>query len=446
MIGRVNVHLWGEFVGAVAADPNAQGFYVFEYDGSYFATHPNPAPLMMPTAGPHVFRNLRPETFRGLPGMLADSLPDKFGNAMIDAWLARQGRTPESFSPIERLCYIGTRGMGALEFEPDLNDSDPESESMQIDVERMVELASTILRQRAGVRSSLSFDTDEETIRQMISIGTSPGGARAKALIAWNAETGEVRSGQVAPGPGFEQWLIKFDGVSENRDRDLADPQGYSLIEYAYYLMAKDAGIEMSECRLLGESGRHHFMTRRFDRTSDHGKIHMQSLGALRHFDLNDASAPHAYEEAMLVSRQLGLGDNTVTQQYRRMVFNVAARNQDDHVKNTSYLMSPDGEWSLSPAYDLTFAFNTEGWTRQHQMRIHGQSNDITRSDLVHAGVDSSLRRPVCESICDEIIAVVERWPEYASIAGVDEQSAAALGAHLRVHDLAVKRDHSIDL
>ncbi len=294
------VRLWGTRIGAVSM-PEDSRVATFQYDPQFLPSAIEVAPFMMPLrAVPYTFAALNPESFHGLPGLLADSLPDRYGHALIDAWLAAQGRTPESFDAVERLCYIGRRGMGALEFSPSLGPAPSPSHDLQ--VAELVKLASEVLSHREGLIASLAAGQREQAMRDILSVGTSAGGARAKAVIAWNPTTEVVRSGQLDDlGPGFAHWLLKFDGVASNRDKDtLADPQGYGAVEYAYSLMARDAGIVMSDCRLLEENGRRHFMTRRFDRGHDGAKRHMQSLAALAHFDFNQPGA-HSYEQAFLL-------------------------------------------------------------------------------------------------------------------------------------------------
>ncbi len=308
------------------------------------------------------------KTYYGLPGLLADSLPDKFGHVLIDAWLATQGRQPDSFNAVERLCYTGERGMGALEFVPAIGPTARQASRIQID--KLVELASDVLTHRNDLRASFAGESREQALTDILRVGTSAGGTRAKAVIAWNPSTNEVRSGQIPAGEGFEYWLLKFDGVKGNKDKELEDLQGYGVIEYAYCKMARDCGIDISECRLFEENGRRHFMTRRFDRLASGEKLHMQSLCALAHYDFNMAGA-YAYEQAFLVIRQLGLPMSLIEEQFRRMVLNIVARNQDDHVKNIAFLMDKSGKWSLSPAFDMTYSFNPAGrWTASHLMGI----------------------------------------------------------------------------
>ena len=312
--------------------------------------------------------------------MLADALPDRFGNRLIDAWLAETGRSPEAFNPVDRLCYIGRRGIGALEFEPALR---KRTKANRLEVARLVDLANRVLDERTDRAGRLDGKHDAEALEDILSVGTSAGGARAKAVLAWNPETGEFRSGQLDAEPGFEHWLLKFDGVSDNRDKERADPEGYGRIEYAYARMARAAGIAMSECRLHHEADRSHFMTKRFDRDGTGRKIHMQSLGAMRHFDFNDPSA-YSYEQAVMTIRDLGLGMVAVEEQFRRAVFNVIVRNQDDHVKNIAFLMDRGGHWSLSPAYDVTYAYNPGGaWTRDHQMSLAGRRSGFELDDIL---------------------------------------------------------------
>ncbi|MGA8205635.1 MAG: type II toxin-antitoxin system HipA family toxin, partial [Woeseiaceae bacterium] len=367
------VRLWGKTIGAVSL-ADVETVADFQYDPAFAASGIEVSPLTMPLATRvYRFPELAPNTFYGLPGMLADSLPDRFGHALVDAWLASQGRTPDSFNAVERLCYTGARGMGALEFRPARGPA--ARQASRVDIDRLVELASEILTHRNALDVSFAGDEKKSALTEILRVGTSAGGARAKAVIAWNPETNEVRSGQVTAGKGFQYWILKFDGVSGNRDKELEDPQGYGVIEYAYARMAKDAGIEMSECRLFEESGRRHFMSRRFDRTDDGDKLHMQSLCGLAHFDYNLAGA-YSYEQALLAMRRLDLPMQSIEEQFRRMVFNVVARNQDDHVKNIAFLMDKSGRWSLSPAFDVTYSYNPAGqWTAAHQMTINGRND-----------------------------------------------------------------------
>lgn len=345
------VRLWGRSIGAVSLADGGE-VAAFQYTPEFAASGIEVSPVAMPLSNEvYAFAALSRTTFHGLPGLLADSLPDKFGNALIGAWLATQGRTPGSFNAVERLCYTGARGMGALEFLPAAGPAARTTDIIQIDA--LVQLASEVLSHRGTLATSFADPHQAAALQSILRVGTSAGGARAKAVIAWNPVTLEVRSGQVAAGGGFECWLLQFDGVTGNKDKELEDAKGYGTIEYAYYLMARAAGVTMSECRLLEENGRRHFMTRRFDRLSDGGKLHAQSLCALAHYDFNNPGA-HAYEQALLVIPQLGLGMGAIEQQFRRMVFNVIARNQDDLVKNIVFLMGRDGRWSLSPAFDTT--------------------------------------------------------------------------------------------
>lgn len=426
------VELWGTRIGAVAlTEPN--GVASFEYEPSFLPSGIQLAPLMMPLAERvYSFPELPRRTFRGLPGLLADSLPDRFGNNLINAWLARQGRTPESFDAVERLCYTGQRGMGALEFMPAQGPRAQTSGSIQ--VAELVALASEILSQQQGLATSFQDPEREEALQTILRVGTSAGGARAKALIAWNASTGEVRSGQLEAPPGFSHWLLKFDGVSGNKDKELDDPQGYGLIELAYSRMAGAAGITMSDCRLLEENGRRHFMTRRFDRDDAGNKLHMQSLGALAHFDYNEPGS-YSYEQAFLIMRQLQLPMRDLEEQYRRMVFNLVARNQDDHVKNIAFLMDQAGQWSLSPAFDITWSFNPTGdWTATHQMSVNGKRDQFTRADLLAVGRSAQLKRGRAEAIAEEVITAVRDWPRFATEADVPEDSTRQIQASHRLN------------
>ena len=420
------VRMWGRLVGAVAWNDERR-LATFEFDPDFLDEGLDLAPLKMPWAQARRaqarfnFPGLSFETFRGLPGLLADALPDQFGNSIIDAWLARQGRTAETFSPVERLCYTGRRAMGALEFEPAI-ESDLD-ESVPVEVGELVVLARTMLDNRAGLQANLQADASDALL-DIIRVGTSAGGGRPKAVIAVNDATGAVRSGQVDVPEGFEHWILKFDGV---RDNQLGEPAGYGRIEFAYHRMATACGIEMTPCRLLEESDRAHFMTRRFDRPGGGRKLHLQSLCAMAHFDFNTAGA-HSYEQAFQVMRELRLSYPDAEQQFRRTVFNIIARNQDDHTKNIAFLMDPAGEWRLSPAFDMTYAYNPDGdWTNRHQMTLAGKRDGFTRDDLSAVGREMSIKKSA--DIIAEVGGAVARWPEFAASAGVPEEKAAAIGA-----------------
>jgi len=420
------VRLWGRTIGAVVID-DGRDYAAFEFTPEFSASGIEVSPITMPL-GTRVyeFPELPRPTFHGLPGLLADSLPDRFGNALIDAWLATQGRTPDSFSSVERLCYTGTRGMGALEYAPALG---PRSARAKlIDVDALVTLASDVLSRHEHIGGRLAEDVDTKALTDILTVGTSAGGARAKAVIAWNRQTNEVRSGQVAAGEGFEYWLLKFDGVTGNRDKELEDPRGYGVIEYAYALMAHAAGITMAECRLLEEHGRRHFMTKRFDRLDDGRKLHMLSLGAMAHLDYNQPGA-HGYEQAFQVMRRLALPMAAFEEQFRRMVFNIVARNQDDHVKNIAFLMDKTGAWSLAPAFDVTYSYNPSGaWTSSHQMTVNGKRDGFTRADVRAVARSAGLKQGRADAILAEVAAAVGRWPEFAAAAALDEGVAERIG------------------
>lgn len=431
-VETVLVKVWGNLAGAVAWD-RQRDVATFEFSEEFLDRGLDLAPLTMPVetarrGDPRFsFRTLPRETYHGLPGLVADSLPDAFGNSIIDAWLARQGRTPESFSPIERLCYTGSRAMGALEFEPSFQGSF--DSSVPVEVSRLVELAQAMTQHRAGMATHLDTEHKTDAMLDIIRVGTSAGGGRPKAVIAVNDETGEVRSGQVGAPRGFQHWLLKFDGV---HDHQLGDPAGYGRIEYAYYLMATECGINMMPSRLLEEGGRAHFMTRRFDRPESGGKLHIQSLCAMAHFDFNDPSR-WSYEQAFQVMRELRLSYPEADQQFRRMVFNVLARNQDDHTKNIAFVMDQKGQWKLSPAFDVTYAYNPQGsWTARHQMSIGGKREGITSEDLMSLADEMNIRK--AGDILAEVAEAVSRWPEFAEMAGVPTETVEKIGkVHRRI-------------
>jgi len=404
---------------------------VFQYASNFLESGIELSPLHLPLREfPYEFPALPRPAFRGLPGLLSDSLPDRFGNAVIDAWLAAQGRSADSFNPVERLCYIGSRGMGALEFEPAL--LDPVERAAAINVEELVKLANRILGERAQLHGVLDSSDDQKVMQQIVRVGTSAGGARAKAVLAWNPVTNEFRSGQVDAEEGFEQWLIKFDGISDNRDKELADPQGYGRIEYGYHLLARELGIHMTDCRLHHEGGRSHFMTRRFDRTRAGVKLHLQSLGALAHFDFNQPGA-YSYEQALQVMKRLGLPREDLQQQVLRAIFNIVGRNQDDHVKNIAFLMDKNGSWRLSPAFDVIYAFAPTGdWTGRHQMSLNGKRDGFDRDDLLALAELAGIKRRNAEEMIDRVVNGFRRWPAYAERAGVFPDQLEAIKENLR--------------
>ena len=409
--------LWGSVIGAVTWLEDRE-IGVFQYAPDFLRSGIQLSPLMMPLEEfPYEFPALARNTFKGLPGLVSDSLPDRYGNAVIDAWLASQGRTAASFHSVERLCYVGTRGMGALEFQPAT--LEPPTSDRAVEVERLVDLANQILDERARLGGVFSDNDDREAINDILRVGTSAGGARAKAILAWNKETNEFRSGQVEAGAGFEYWIMKFDGITSSRDTEVATPTGYGKIEYAYHRMVVEAGIEMTTCRLHREGGRSHFMTKRFDRSVNGAKRHMQSLGAIAHYDYRQP-ASYSYEQAIQVIRRLGLPRKDMDQQVLRAMFNVVGRNCDDHVKNIAFLMDRRGEWRLSPAFDVSYAWNPSGeWTSQHQMSVNGKRDGFMREDLLALAKAADIKKVRAEQMIDRVIEAVSRWPDFAAEAGV---------------------------
>lgn len=402
MVNLAKVYIWGEYAGAVLWNENTASA-TFEYEPSFVNKGWDLSPLMMPINEnrAHSFRDLSKDTFMGLPGLLADALPDSYGKALLDRWLVSLGRT--FANPVERLCYQSKRSMGALEFIPAKDDY--LDKSSVIEISSLVQVAAEVLSDKSNLETNLKEDTKEALVN-IIKVSTSAGGQRAKAVIAYNDTTGEVRSGQLDAAEGFDHWLLKLDGVT---NAVLGDPQHYGKIEYAYYKMALKAGIEMTECRLLEENGRSHFMTKRFDRKGGNEKIHMQTLCGMAHYDYKMLHA-YSYEQAFQVMRRLRLPYGQAEQMFKRMVFNVIARNQDDHTKNISFLMDRTGTWMLSPAYDMSWAYNPKGeWTSHHQMSINNKWDNITRTDLL--AVAEAIHIKKADSIINEICDAVSMWP-----------------------------------
>ena len=425
------IYLWDLYVGALNWDEVTQ-VAEFEYAPEFVRTGLEISPIHMPLrAGyTYAFPGLNRETYKALPAIFADSLPDDFGNALINAWLAQRGRDRLSFTPVERLLYQGSRGMGALEYHPALDGVMEDAQG--IEVSALVQLASEVLSSRGSLEDRLTANdptVDEAALQRLIQVGTSAGGARAKAIIAIN-EKGDIRSGQVKAPSGYSYWLLKFD-VAKHSDL-LADSQGYGRIEYAYYLMAREAGVVMSECRLLEEGGRAHFMTKRFDRTDNGEKIHMATLCALDHADYKKPGE-YSYAEAFAVLRALRLGREEAEQFFRRMVFNVIARNQDDHTKNIGFLLDTDGTWYLSPAYDVTWSYLPGNfWVDSHQMSINGKRDNFILDDLLAVG--GQVRGMNARQIIAEVHAAVARWPEIARGVGVAEATVEAIRASHRLY------------
>ena len=410
MVDVAKVSMFGIPVGTFRWDEQYE-VVRFEYDNSFVGRDLEPSPLMMPVREGRVysFGDLDKETFKGLPGMLADSLPDTYGRALFDKWLALTGRT--SSNPIETLCFLGKRCMGALEFEPAMDINYDKNAKFEIDT--LVNVASEALSKKSSFGVNLNNDK-KTAIAEILRLGTSAGGQRAKAIIAYNKTTGEVRSGQIDAPEGFEYYLIKLDGVSATAG--FKETGNHGRLEYSFYKLAKACGIEMTECSLIEENGRAHFLTKRFDRENGK-KIHMQTLCGIAHFDYRLHRA-YSYEQAFNVMRALRLSYSEAQEMFRRMVFNVVVRNQDDHTKNISFLMNESGKWRLSPAYDMGYAYNPSGmWTATHQMSINGKFDDITRDDLLIFANNNNIKE--ADNIIDEICDAAAHWPKIAKECGV---------------------------
>ena len=424
----VEVWAWGALVGAVIEDP-ASGFYAFEYDPGWVATGVELAPLHLPSrAGTFVFPELAPLTYLRLPALLADSLPDRFGNALVDAWLATQGVPSEQITPLDRLAYLSDRAMGALEFRPPAGAPVADLGAVQ--------LADLVVEARRAVSGNIAVGDDDAlgALRQLVQVGTSAGGARAKAVVAYNTATGQIRSGQLEAPEGFEHWLVKLDGVAgydpTREDDGFSDGAGFGQVEFAYHLMAVAAGVEMSVCRLLPEGPRTHFLTKRFDRGPGGVRHHLLSLCAMAHLDFN-LPRVHTYEQYFQTIDALGLGPAAREQGFRRMVFNVASVNRDDHTKNLAFLLPAGGAWQLAPAFDVTHAHNSaEGtWTQAHQMSVNGRFDGIGRGDLEEVGDRFAV--PGYRAVIGEVLDAVARWEDFAGQAGVSDAHVARIRGDL---------------
>ena len=426
------VYLWGTRVGIIHQDLD-KPYASFEYDGDFLKSGIEISPIMMPLSNiVYEFPLLSGEPFFGMPGLVVDSLPDSFGNKVIEQWLASRGKSIKDFTAIDRLCYMGKRGMGALEYVPASSEISDINEN--INVSEMVKFASNVLNQR----ESITLNAEEAlTYSQLVQVGSSAGGARAKALIAWNEKTNEIKSGQLVLDKDYDFWLMKFDNVSKNGDHGIEDVPEYTLIEYAYYKMALDAGIRMNECRIYSNAGENHFMTKRFDRVNGK-KIHMQSLGAMAHISYKEPRLC-SYEMAAGYMREMKLPMIDIEQLFRRMVFNCVAVNRDDHVKNISFLMDRSGKWRLSPAYDITYSYDfTNKWLSAHQMTINGKKSDISLTDLLAAGEKMGLKRKKCMDIISKISLVVSDFESYAEKANIREKTYSEIKKTLELNKVKI--------
>jgi len=431
MLRTAIVKIWGKTVGAILWDEQQQ-LAVFEYENSFLDLGWDLSPIMLPiNTSRRVFsfpelrrqRNNEFDTFRGLPGLIADALPDKYGNQLINTWLAQQGRKADSVNPVELLCFLGSRSMGALEFEP-ANLARKQS-SFTLEMDSLVDIARKMLSQKEGFVSNIDA-SEASAIKELISIGTSAGGARPKAVIAYNKETGEVRSGQAKVSKGFEHWLLKLDGVS---DVQLGDTEGYGRVEMAYYYMALDCGIEMMPSKLLEENGRAHFMTKRFDRGEGNVKHHTQTWCALKHVDFNEV-ASYSYEQLFQTMRELRLDYQAAEQMFKRMVFNVLARNCVDHTKNFSFLLKKEGKWELAPAYDICYAYRPGSiWVSQHALSINGKREDITLEDFIAVGKSMNIKR--AKGIIAEVQETINNWDYFSKKAKVDSEKSTLIKSTL---------------
>jgi serine/threonine-protein kinase HipA len=425
----LEVSLWGKKVGVLAWDKTFEAG-TFEFYNSFISTDLDIAPLTMPLdslkRGERIFSfpDHRGKTFKGLPGMLADSLPDDYGNSIIDEYFTSKGLSVVAVTPVDRLCYIGKRAMGAFEFRPALENKLLNISSV-IEIEHLTSLAREILNKREKFQATLK--KNDPSVRDILKVGTSAGGAKPKAIIAWNEKTNEVRSGQVKAPEQFTYWILKFDGVEDKKLKD--NPLGIGRIEYAYFLMAKDCGINMTECRLFPDGKYFHFMTKRFDRLEDGSRLHIQTLCAMAHLDRDKR---HSYEQGFQMLRRLNLPGNNMQQFFRRMVFNIVARNHDDHTKNHAFLMNRNGEWELAPAYDLTFAYSPSGkWTGEHQLSANNKRDNFEISDLMAVGRNMGIRS--AKDIITQVLDVVSGWNKYAKEAGVSKGHSQQIYRSLRL-------------
>lgn len=426
-VKSATVTMWGITIGYVTWDEKTS-VGSFQYDEVFAKENTfGPAPIHMPVNNKvyrfEPYKSENDKGYMGLPGLLADSLPDAYGHAVIDEWLVKNGRMPNSFNPVERLCYIGTRGMGALEFSPVVS-SGSASKDIELDVKDLIDFANSILQKREDLKGKTgTTEKLTETLTQILEIGSTAGGARAKCVVAWNRKRNKLISGQLNPPKGYTHWLLKLDGVDKNGDKGMKDPKGYLNIEYAYYKMALECEIQMAETQQLIENNRYHFITRRFDRPENGPKYHMSTVHGLAHFDFNKQFI-YSYESITKIIEQIVRKDlvyDSLEQFFRRAVFNIFGVNQDDHTKNCSFIMTPDGNWYLAPAYDVSWNENLEGWTKKHQLQLNGKTKDHTIEDLWEFAKVCNVSKALFKKIIDQTNETFQKWKEFAVKAGLDK-------------------------
>ncbi|MDE9433154.1 type II toxin-antitoxin system HipA family toxin [Xenorhabdus bovienii] len=432
----INVNYRKQSVGAVSFNTDT-GIGSFEYNPSFINTGIELSPIKMPLSKRiYSFPELRYETYKGLPGLIADSLPDDFGNAILNAWVASRGKQASDITPLQRLQYIGKRGMGALEYAPAIKLKNLNT-SQEIVIESLVSIAQEVLDTRADFAVELNGDgqEDREGMLALLSVGTSAGGARAKAVLAFNKDFTQVLSGQTEVPAEFTHYLMKFDGVSEHNKvkETFGDPLGYGTMEYVYHLMAKSCGIDMMPCKLLSEGDRRHFITQRFDRIGNE-KIHVQTLNSLVHVDYKMPGS-YSYAELFGITRQLGLSAKEAEQLFKRMVFNIIARNHDDHAKNFAFMLNDSNKWQLAPAYDLAYSYKPGSkWVNSHWMSLNGKRDEFSRKDLYSLEKLSPLfTRSKINTIIDETIEHVSQWQVLATEYKVPESLIDEVGSNLRL-------------
>lgn len=423
----VEVKLYEETLGTIEWNYN-KGSSTFQYSNEALNRRIEPSPIIMPTQE-RIFETNRDHiNFHNLPYLLSDSMPDDFGNLMMKEWLKQKNLSINDINPVDRLTYVGKRGMGALEYEPI---SYKENNNYNVNVSDLLEVTKKVLE---GKKETIYNDLDKDSLSDILRMGTSVGGARAKALIAIKTDSNnnieEIRPGDVIQPEGYSYWILKIDGANE---KTLGESVGMGKIEYAYYKLAKEAGIEISESILYEENNRFHFLTKRFDRTNNGEKIHMQTLGAIAGIDYKIQKIS-SYETLFRVMKRLGLPYYQFEQQYRRALFNVIARNHDDHVKNFSFLMNKEGKWKISPAYDITFQYKAGGtWTNVHQSSINGKFDNFTRNDLLYLGKTFGIKKT--KHILEEVITAVNQWSKIATEIDIPKKEIKYIGNNLRVND-----------
>lgn len=435
MNGAVEVYLWGTKIGAIAYEPGQTEVSTFEYDKDFIKMGIEVSPISVPIKySIHTFDDISKKTFHGLAGFIADSLPDKFGNQLIDQYFALKGRSSSDITPLDRLLYIGNRAMGALEFKPAIN-LDDKNKNIELNLQDLSQLAEMILIKKEKFANELK-NSDKKNVINLLRIGSSAGGARSKALVAMDKD-GKLYDGTINHKKACKYYLLKFDS-SSNSDRDNKDPKGMTKVEYIYSILARKCNINMPYTTFIQIEDDFHFLIERFDRIDKNkgftkDKLHYVSWCGMAHAHRDETGA-FSYEQLVMIVRELKLGQDSVFEIFKRAVFNLVGRNQDDHTKNFGFLMDRNGRWSLSPAFDITYSYDPEGkWTKSHQITLNGKEDNFTLEDIISFGKYCNLSKKKSLEVLNNTVSAFKEFPKLADRYKVDRRLKESIYSNLRI-------------